>query len=246
MPAWLIPALMAAGGIFSGAAKGSADQRASENNQAAQRNALLAQLYNTRQDATMSGLLGQSREQSDHARLDLDRRDFALDAPSTRAGQSVRGSILANAQPASISGLPAHIQSRIPNISGGLTPSMFSGDTRALGNEMTRKALMDQLRGDDFEPLERTDFKGGILAQPQLEQYQRSGLLEKILGNLGLGLTVAGGIGGAIKSRGDLPTDLPDERLPVPYSGHDMYGNQAGYTLPRARLYQDVLTDDEV
>jgi hypothetical protein len=200
MPAWLIPAIMAASGIFGGAAKGSADQRTSENNQTSQRNALLAQLYNTRQGATSNALSSQSREQSDHAGIDLDRRQFALNAPSRRASQSVRGSILQNAQPMTLSGLPDRVSSRIPQISGGLSPALFNQDTRDLGGELTRSALIDQLRGDDFDPLERTDFSGGVLDSPQLEQYQRPGMLEQILGGLGLAGSVAGGIGGAIQA----------------------------------------------
>ena len=183
------------GKLFSSGAKGSADQRASENDQIARQNSLLAQLHNAKQNATMNALQGQSAEQMQHAGMDLNRRNFALNAPDARMSQSVRGSILANAQPFTISGLPDRVSSRIPQISGGLTPAMFSAETRELGSEMTRKALLDQLKGDEFAPLERTNFQGGILADPKLEEYKKSGLLEKILGGLGMGLSVAGGIG---------------------------------------------------
>jgi hypothetical protein len=180
--------------LFGGGAAGAANQRASENQQIAQQNALLAQLHGQRQAATSNALNNQSAEQSQHANIDLDRRRHALAAPSARASQSVRGSILANAQPFSVSGLPDRVASRIPQISGGLTPEMFSGDTRALGEELTRTALLDQLKGDNFEPLQRTDFQSGVLASPQLQEYQKSGLLEKILGGLGLAGSVVGGI----------------------------------------------------
>jgi hypothetical protein len=210
MAPFLLPLLSGLGSIFGGAAKGASDQRQSENSQTAQQNALLAQLYNTRQNATTGANLAQSREQSDHAGIDMDRKKFALGAPSVRAGQSVRGSILQNAQPASISGLPSRIN--VPQISGGLTPAMFSGDTRALGGEMTRKALIDQLKGDTFDPLQKTDFAGGVLAPPQMENYQKSGLLEQILGGLGLGASVGSGVLGAIKhsnKRPPIEMDIP-------------------------------------
>lgn len=205
----LIPAITAAGSLLSGAAKGSADQRASENNQAAQRNQLLAQLYNTRQGATMNSLIAGANERSNQRGQALDERKFALGAPGVRAGQSVRGSIMQNAQPMTLSGLPDRIASRIPTISGGLSPALFNQNTRDLGGEMTRKALIDQLKGDEFAPMETTDFASGVLAAPKMEDYQKSGLLEKILGGLGLAGTVAGGIGGAIHSNKRVPVDVP-------------------------------------
>lgn len=185
------------GKLFGGAAQQSANQRGAENDQSAERNRLLAQLYGQKQNATMNALQGQSREQLEHADTDMDRRKFALSAPSVRAGQSVQGSILANAQPFKLSGLPDRVASRIPEMSGGLTPAMFSPETRQLGSEMTRKALIDQLKGDSFDPLQKTDFAGGVLADPKMEAYQKSGLLEKILGGLGLAGSVIGGIGEA-------------------------------------------------
>jgi hypothetical protein len=193
-------AMLAAGAIgkvAGGAAKGSADQRHTENSEVAERNRLLAQLYGTRQNATSNALANTSREQSDHAGIDLDRRRFALTAPSARASQSVRGSLMQNLQPFSVSGLPPEIQSRIPQMSGGLTPAAFNADTRALGGELTRKALIDQLRGDEFDPLEKTDFQGGVLDAPTMEAYQRAGLLEKIMGGVGVVGSLAGGVGEA-------------------------------------------------
>jgi hypothetical protein len=185
----------AAGKIFGGLSKGSADQRMAENNQASDKNRLLAQLYGINQGATQNALGNQSAEQIAHAGIDMDRRKFALSAPSVRAGQSVRGSIMQNAQPVKLSGLPDRVASRIPTIEGGLSPAMFSADTRALGGELSRKALIDQLKGDEFSPLQTTDFKSGVLPLPKLEEYQKAGLLEKILGGLGIAGSVAGGAG---------------------------------------------------
>lgn len=193
-------AMLAAGAIgriASGAAHGSADQRHTENQETAEKNRLLAQLYGTNQNATMNALMAGSRERSDQRGQALDERKFALSAPSTRANQSVRGSILQNAQPVTLSGLPDRVSSHIPQISGGLTPAMFSADTRALGGEMTRKALIDQLKGDTFDPMEQTDFNKGVLPLPKMEEYQKAGLLEKILGGVGLAGSLAGGVGQA-------------------------------------------------
>ena len=81
-------------------------------------------------------------------------------------------------------------------MTGGLTPAMFSADTRALGGELSRQALIDQLQGATFEPMKETDFQSAILDNPQLEELQRSGLLEQIMGGLGTAASVAGGVGG--------------------------------------------------
>lgn len=185
------------GKLFGGAAKGSADQRASENTQTSQRNALLAQLYGMNQNAQMNALQSGSAEKLAQGNQELDQRKLALTAPSVRAGQSVRGSIMQNAQPVTLSGLPDRISSRIPTISGGLSPALFNADTRALGGELTRKALIDQLKGDEFAPMERTNFQSGVLPQPKLEDFQQSGLLEKILGGLGLAGSAMGAAGEA-------------------------------------------------
>lgn len=190
-------ALTSLGNVAGNAAQGSADQRVAENSQMDRRNSILAQLYGAQQNASQNALLGQSREQSDHAGIDLDRRRYALAAPSARASQSVRGSILKNAQPASLSGLPDRVASHVPTLNGGLTPAMFSGDTRQLGDELTRSALMDQLKGDTFDPLQKTDFQSGVLAPPKLGEYQNAGAMEKIMGGTGLIASILAALDGA-------------------------------------------------
>lgn len=234
----ILAAAGAAGKIAGGAAKGSADQRNADNNRKLNQNQLLTQLYGTKQNASMNALLGGSNEQSAHANIDVARRRLALDAPGKRASQSVQGSILANAQPFKLSGLPDRVASRIPEMSGGLTPEMFSADTRALGSELSRTALIDQLRGDNFDPLQKTDFKSGILDDPKLEAYNnKAGLLEKILGGIGMVGSMAGAAGasfgaaGAAGNSGSV-SDFANA-TPSPYSGFDRYGNASNFMLPR-------------
>lgn len=211
MPGWLIPAISAIGSIFSGAASGSANRRENQNRQTLNQNQLIAQLYGINQNARMNARQLASGERGRNAGLDLDRRQhqqdqrrFNLAAPSARASQSVRGSILANAQPVSLSGLPSEVSSRMPRISGGLSPANFTPETRQLGQELTRHALMSQLAGDqidEFDPLESTDFEGAVMDQPRMGGYQRPGLLENILGGLGLGMSAVGAAGGVIPGR---------------------------------------------
>lgn len=201
MPAFLLPLLTGLGSILGGASKGSADQRTSENNQAQQRNQLLAQLYGTQQNATMNSLQAGSSEKLAQGTQDLQQRNFALNAPGTRGAQAVRGSLLQNVQPASFSGLPSRVAANIPQMSGGLTPAALSPEARAMGGQLTRDATIGQLKGDTFDPMKQTDFKSGVLPLPQLEELKKSGLLEQIMGTLGLAGTVAAGVGGAMGSR---------------------------------------------
>lgn len=211
MASWwdAVPAIAGAvGKIAGGAAKGSADQRYLENNSAAQRNALLAQLYSIQQNASQNAVTAGANEKINQGNLDLNRREFALNAPNARARQSVKGSILANAQPMTLSGLPDRVSSRIPTISGGLSPALFDGNTRALGSELTRDAIMDQLAGDKFESMTPTDFKSGVLPLPALEDLQKSGVLEKILAGVGLAGSVVGGLEGMGRKKTDAEEDL--------------------------------------
>lgn len=208
-------ALLAAGAIgkiAGGAAKGSADQRNSENSLLNQRNSILSNIYGTHQNASMNAALAGSREQTDHAGLDLDRKKFALAAPNVRASQAVRGSLLQHMQPVSFSGLPDRIASRMPTMTGGLTPAALGPEAREMGALLSRNAILDELKGDEFTPLQRTDFSKSVLPEPKMEAYQKSGLLEKILGGLSLAGSLAGGVGEFLPERPrsghNLPVDL--------------------------------------
>jgi len=77
--------------------------------------------------------------------LDLAQKKAALSAPGALANQSVRGDVLANAQDATVSGLPSYIH--VPTQTGGLRPSMLSASSRALGGQMSRNALADSTSG---------------------------------------------------------------------------------------------------
>ncbi len=125
--------------------------------------------------------------------VDLQQRNFALDAPSTRAHQSVQGDIMANAQDVNISGLPSYV--KMGQISGGLRPSLMSGNTRQLGGEMSRKALMDQMKGDSFAPLDAPPAAGSL----------PSSALPNAMGAGGLGLQLGPMIAG-LSSRSAPPT----------------------------------------
>ncbi len=118
---------------------------------------------------------GRAAESTANNQYDLLRLAAArlnLDAPSARARNSVRGDVLANARPVSVSGPITGTHGQIPQISGGLSPALFSQNTRDLGGQMSRDALLSQMQGGgDFQPQ----------AQPQ------STGLDKLLTGLGIG-----------------------------------------------------------
>lgn len=213
-----LPAIGSAlGSIFGGAAKGASSSRESANNQALlqdrnrtdqfgiQQNAATS-AANAQQQAIMQALLGGSNEQNAHANIDLDRRKFVLDAPSTRGKQALLGSLMQNMKPVTMTGGSPQMLARMPQFSGGLSPSALGPLARQMGLLMQQNSVAGQQKGDTFAPLERTDFKSGVLdpgrstvLPPILAQLQKAGLLEKILGGIGLGGSLLGGLGGLTK-----------------------------------------------
>lgn len=102
---------------------------------------------------------GRAKGRADEAQIN-DQRDrtalagaqFNMQAPGMRAGNAVRGDVLANAQDAQIQGPVTGTKGRVPQITGGLRPSLMSGNTRALGSQMSRDALLSQMSGPAFQP----------------------------------------------------------------------------------------------
>ncbi len=105
----------------------------------------------------------------DKATQDLANKKFGLEAPGMRAGNAVRGDILANAQDATIAPGTLGPNVHVPTISGGLRPSMFSDSTRQLGGLMSSQALAGQQAGDQFDPLtyQSPDPIPGLTPLPQ-------------------------------------------------------------------------------
>lgn len=106
--------------------------------------------------ASALGALGQGRAQGRQAeananqnqdQLRLQAARLNLEAPGQRASNSVRGDILANVQPVSINGPITHTHGQMPQITGGLSPALLSQNTRQLGGEMSRDALLSQMQG---------------------------------------------------------------------------------------------------
>lgn len=184
------------GDLFSANAAGRAQGRVQEAGvtQAQDRNAiaLYQALLNNNQAENNFGI-NRGTLAGNNARIDLDQRQFKLDAPGKRAGNSVRGDILSRAQDVNISGVSPNIP--VPTISGGLRPSMFSPNTRALGENMTAQALSEQQAGDTFAPLPALPDWKTPPAPPTLTPTPEANGLDTALTTGGNILGLAGGIG---------------------------------------------------
>ncbi len=164
----------ALGGLSSGRAAG----RQAENQAAYYGDQNIIDLYKAQQAAA-----------ANRNNIDLSQKKFSLEAPQLRASNSVRGDVLANAQDATVSGVSPNIP--VPTISGGLRPSMFSANTRALGGLMSEQALASQKAGDTFSPLPDA-------TAPSLTAVSQPGKLDSFL-------NVASGIGSLASLMGSIP-----------------------------------------
>ena len=147
------------------------------------------------------------------AGLDLQQRQFGLQAPKQRASNAVQGDILANVQDAQVQGPIVGTGGRVPTITGGLRPSLLSPNTRQLGTTLSRDALLQQMQGDRFAPLPPVSI-------PQITPPKQAGAFDKILGGIGLGgglLSAGGDIASLLQKYGTKP------KTPmIPYGDEDL------------------------
>lgn len=181
------PIAGAIGGIAGDAGGGAAGQRQGENALINQRNALKANLYNTQQGATSRAYENQSAE-------GLQRAQLGITSDRERARQSMLGSLMKNLQTSQVSSSNPRLAGKIPTFSGGLqASSVIDPMTRAQGQGLMSKALSAQQTGSDVPAA--TNFLASVLTPPELDALKKSGLLEKILGGLGLAGSLIGGAG---------------------------------------------------
>jgi hypothetical protein len=161
----------------------------------------------------------------------LQENAAARAAPGERARTSVRGDILANAVDAKFNG-----GGRIPKFefSGGLRPGMFSGNTRKLGGEMSRAALLDQMKGEahPFADLPAADFSKVIDSKAPIgTALPEGGKLDSILGAIGQ----YGGMGAALANA---PRGAGSSAAPIPAaqvsSAQPMINALSGNVMPPA------------
>lgn len=118
--------------IITGAAGGAANGRATE--------AQITNQFNNNQIGAANANLAQQK--------------YLSSVPSTYASQAARGGLQANAQDASISGLPSYIH--VPTLSGGLRPSALGPNSQAAGAQLSKQALQNLLNPQQYKPLELT------------------------------------------------------------------------------------------
>jgi hypothetical protein len=100
--------------------------------------------YATDKSLDLEALIRGYQAELDKAKGQLSEYETKLAAPGQRAANSVRGDILANVQDV---GFDAPAGVNVTSFSGGLRPSLLSGNSRALGGQMSKEALMDALSG---------------------------------------------------------------------------------------------------
>lgn len=184
---FLGPILGAVGGLLGKGAKGSADQRAAENQQALSADGVRSRNYEIQQRALLDALQSQGKEQMDHA-------EFGLRAPMARGKQGLLASLMAGYKPATMSGVSPRLQQ-----------SMFKVDAPGIGpyagiiSKLMADNAIKGLSGGDA--LQRTDFRSGVMEQPQLTPQKKAGLLEKVMGGAGLAGSLIGGVQAALPKK---------------------------------------------
>jgi hypothetical protein len=167
-------------------AQSRARDRASEAtfNQAQDRNAQNS--YATDKRLDLEALINGYQAELDKAKGQLSEYETRLSAPQSRAENSVRGDILANVQDVGISA-PDGVN--VTSFSGGLRPSLLSGNSRALGAQMSKEALLDALSGSPmpFSSMAPVDLSSitGRTAPELTDPPEKSGM-ERVMQQIGL------------------------------------------------------------
>lgn len=187
----VIPAI---GSLLGNLAGGRAKGKEAAANANQQQDVLRTSQYGTQQNAVIQALLAAEAGRMNRAQLDLLRRTFALNAPTTRAQQAVRGDVMSRAQDVRV---PDHPRANVVRIEGGMRPSMLSGNTRALGAEMSRKALVDQLAGDKFQDVPEQNWGGAVLQPPGVTPLPKASGFDKFLN---IAAPIAGAVGGGMQA----------------------------------------------
>lgn len=152
--------------------------------------------YATDKSLDLEALVRGYAAELDRAKGQLAEHEARLTAPGQRAANSVRGDILANVQDVGFDAPPGV---NVTSFSGGLRPSLLSGNTRALGGQMSKEALLDALSGTPtpYSDLPKVDLSSitGRTAPAQTPLPQPSGM-DRVMEQIGLwGGLAAGGLG---------------------------------------------------
>lgn len=143
---------------------------------------------NLQQDRATADIYGtQQRSVFDRAQTELAQKQFAMQAPTTRARQTGIGDLLANVSDVQITP-PSGV--RMGNITGGLRPSVFGPNTRQAGQELSRQSLMALLEKSDQPTSPLT-----MITPPTIRPTPRPSGAERAFDWLGTGAGIAGAVG---------------------------------------------------
>jgi hypothetical protein len=139
----------------------------------------------------------QANQGQDQTRLGIQNQQqqaaaFNRQAPGLRATNAVRGDLLSGLQSVGSTG-----SGRDLHFTGGLSPALLSANTRQLGSDMTRQALLSQL--GKSEGSRGPGQNDPYTFDPQFTQptpLPHPSLLSKIGGVLGGGASILGSIFG--------------------------------------------------
>jgi hypothetical protein len=200
----MVPAILAAapliGKIFGGAGQGAATQRLGENDQR-----LRAAESANRDALARAGLMANYNLSG--ANLDLARTQFQQQEPTVQAGQALRGSMLQRIQPLQLSGLSDRVSARMPQMNSII--DAIGPEARQAGALLAQRGLSGLEKGPTrFQPLPQVN-----LPPMQMAALQKSGLLEKILGTVGL-------IGSTVGAFGDIDPNANTSGNNLPIDEH--------------------------
>lgn len=162
--------------------------------------------YQTDVSKDLSAMNAETQAKLDRALGMLKEYEAELSAPGLRASNSVRGDLLANLQDAGVSA-PSGVN--VTSFSGGLRPSLLSGNSRALGQQMSREALLSQMEGTPtpYADVELPDFSS-ILSRnaPELTELPQPSAVDRVMEGIGTYGSMAAAIQQALQQRQQQPT----------------------------------------
>lgn len=162
--------------------------------------------YQTDASKDLSAMNAETQAKLDRALGMLKEYESALSAPGARASNSVRGDILAGIQDATVSA-PAGVN--VTSFGGGLRPSLLSGNSRELGRQMSREALLSQMEGTPtpYTDLELPDFASiRNRTAPELTALPQPSGMDRVMEGIGTYGSMAAAIQQALQQRNQQPT----------------------------------------
>lgn len=134
----------------------------------------------------------------------MNQNQFALGAPRAEMSNAAHGDLLANMQDVGIQGPITRTHGQVPQITGGLRPSLLSANTRQLGQNVSRDMLLRNMNGMD-----NLNLSGNV---PSITPPPQANGFDTALNGIGLAGGLSGGVAdfiNAIRRRAN-PYQVPN------------------------------------